>query len=902
MTVSKLRRAYHFFGLATLVLLVLSSTGRAAESLGQQHFCRYCQAKPDYGDPVMREGRKFAPDRKVDVLHMRLEVTPDFAGRSVSGNSTITFKPVAQPLETLLLHAFDLDVKEVTASLPIRGHRLTREGIEVTFQNPIPLGTKASVNVVYATQPKHGLIFRTPELGYPEGDAHVWTQGEPHLSRYWYPSVDYPNEHFTSEMICYVPQAMTALSNGRLVSETLDRNSGLKRVHWLQEKPHVNYLVALVAGYLKKIEDKHGNLSLGFYTPPSRIGYAANPFRDTRDMMGFFEKDLNTKFPWHRYDQVVVDDFIMGGMENTTLTILNRFVLFPEETENLRSGQTLIAHELAHQWFGDLVTCKDWSHLWLNEGFAVYYSYLYDEHKNGRDSMLASLYNDSNGLTSRTEKRPMVFRDYKSVWDQFDARAYSKGGWVVHMLRRQLGDELYQKSITEYLRRHAYQSVTSDDLRRVMEDVSGQSLDRFFDQWVYNAGIPRLAVSESWDAKLKLAKVSVTQTNSNEKAEVFELPLTIRFRTDKGTVDERVVITEKKQDFYVSLPAKPTVVRFDVHLDILAKVTFKKSKAMLYAQLEDTADVVGRLRAIEGLKKHEDAKTVEKLTQVLNNDPFHGVQTAAANALAGMKTKAAREALIASMDQKDARIRRQVISSISSYYEPEVKDLMVQVLDSEKNPDIVATAIRGLGRYPDADLGKRLVGYLWSQSFENTLATAATDTLRTWDDAAYIVPLQDALARRRADYPPRAFANNLNALAFLARQQEDRSVQREFFKRYLHDGSDFVRAGAIRALGTLRDPKAIPVVEAFVGEPGDRRVKKAADEAIAKLRDEKKIPVELGDLRGEVNRLKKDNAKIRQEFDDLKAAIEAFKSAQEQVATDPDPGAAPAKQGATPAK
>ena len=216
----------------------------------------------------------------------------------------------------------------------------------------------------------------------------------------------------------------------------------MKQVHWLQEKPHVSYLICLIAGNLEKLEAKHRDVPLGFYTQPSKAKHAEFAFRDTPAIMAFFEEEIGVPYPWDKYDQATCADYHWGGMENTTITTLTQRTIYSDATENIRSSRSLDAHEMAHQWFGDYVTCKDWSHLWLNEGFATYYALLYEGHKYGRDAMLYGLYLDARDDIGPYEKdlRPIVYRDYKVPREQFDFRAYPKGSWVLHMLRSQLGD------------------------------------------------------------------------------------------------------------------------------------------------------------------------------------------------------------------------------------------------------------------------------------------------------------------------------------------------------------------------------------------------------------------------------------------------------------------------------
>ena len=258
-----------------------------------------------------------------------------------------------------------LRVSEVSSPSKISGWHADDHSISIVFEPEIAPGQETSVTIRYSAEPRLGLYFRTPEMGYKPEDTHFWTQGEPTEGRHWFPCFDSPNEKSTSEITCRVPTDMVVASNGRLASETTD-TAGLKAVRWVQEKPHAAYLLCCVAGKLKKIEGRHRDIPMAFYTPASQIQHAESAFKETASAMQFFEQEIGVPYPWAKYDQVVVDDFTWGGMENTTITTLTENTLHTSDTENLRSSRGLVAHELAHQWFGDLVTCKDWSHLWLD--------------------------------------------------------------------------------------------------------------------------------------------------------------------------------------------------------------------------------------------------------------------------------------------------------------------------------------------------------------------------------------------------------------------------------------------------------------------------------------------------------------------------------------------------------
>lgn len=832
-------------------------------------------APPDSSDFL-----QYAPSREIDILHLALDVTPDFKQRTIAGKATLRFKPIAKPFSELRLDAVDLAVSVVTSTEKILGWQATDKNVIVTFEQPIAPDKEVSVTVSYRAEPKQGLYFRTPEMGYKPEDMHLWTQGEPTEARHWYPSFDSPNEKFTSEITCRVPEGMVVLSNGKRVSEEKDAGSDLLAVRWLQDKPHVNYLMALAAGYFKKVEDKYKDIPLAFYTPASQVDQAINSFKDTKDMMGFFEQEIGVPYPWAKYDQLCVDDFGWGGMENTSLTILNDRTLFTTATENLRTSQGLVAHELAHQWFGDLVTCKDWSHLWLNEGFATYYDALYDGHKNGRDSMLHQLYQTAKSITGQlNDTNAIVRRDFSKPEEQFSFLAYGKGSWVLHMLRSQLGPDLYRRCIKTYLERHQYGNVVTEDLNAVIEELSGRSFDRFFDQYVYHAHHPELNVSYSWDEKAKFAKVSIQQSQKlSDDVLLFQFPLSLRFKTKSGTLDRPIIVKEKSEDFYFSLPAAPEIVRVDPELTVLAKITFTPPNPMLYAQLADKDDMLGRLMAVEQLAGKKDREGLKKLKDTLNQDPFYGVRIEASRGLRAMQTDEALEALLASTKQSDARVRRQVVSDINGFYREASFAAAQKVLQEEKNPDIQAEAITALGAYAKPEVRARLLEYLESDSYRSILADAAISAIRAQDDAGYIEPLLNVLQRKDKTFTTGVFTRGLETLAWLARNEEKKDAVREFLVAHLNNKKNRVQLSAIVALGTLGDPKAIAVIEKFTGAPKDTPERGAAEKALANLRDAKKPSAELGTLRNDVLSLQKENRELRKDLDALKKKIEAPKT------------------------
>jgi aminopeptidase N len=864
------------FALGT-ILAGLSVT-HAESSLQKGQLCRHFQ--PEDLSSVDAQNQKYPPVRRVDIGHFSLDVTPDFKNRSVAGTATFTFRPIAKPLKELRLDADKLDIKKVESSVKISGWENTDRALIVTFAKPLPPNRPAKLSVTYEAEPTKGLYFRTPEMGYKPSDTHIWTQGETTMGRHWYPCFDAPNEFFTSTMTCRVPKGMVVLSNGRKASDKIDPKTGLKVVSWEQEKPHVNYLITLVAGYFKRIEEKHGDLSMSFWTTPSDFANAANSFRETKQCMEYFEKEIGVPYPWAKYDQVCVQDFSWGGMENTSMTTLNVSTLFNKETENLRSSQGLVAHELAHQWFGDLVTCKDWSHTWLNEGFATYYTHLFAGHKDGRETMLHGLYRDLKRLTGRTnDTTAMVNRKYKDPADmfrQYGILSYTKGSWVLNMLRSQLGPKMFQKVVKTYLNRHKHGNVMTEDLRSVIEEMTGNSYDRFFDQYVYHAHHPELDISYSWDKNARSAKLSIKQVQKiNDNVLLFHVPLPVRFDVEGEKINRTIRVTKAAEDFYFPLKKAPGIVRIDPELSVLAKVSFKPSTTLLNAQLDDKDDALGRTMAVELLTGNKDQKTVARLKKVLNEDSFHGVRIAASKALRKIGNSGAYKALIASTSQADARVRRQVVVDLGSFFKPDALAALKDILKSEKNPTIRADALRALAGHDDADAEKRILQALKSSSFRHQLADAAISAIRKKDEPAHAKPLLATLKADEKKFTTRGFASGLKALAHLSRNADKKDEIRRYLVSYINNLNERKRLAAIEALGTLGDSRAIAVLEKIAGTGDESRTASAAESAIAKLNADKKPAEALKGVNKDLAELKKANEKLTKQIEDLKKRFEA---------------------------
>jgi aminopeptidase N len=354
----------------------------------RQHQCRVCSLSlGGRGDvqPFALPGARatFNPDRSVDVRHLKIEVTLDFAAAAVDGVTTLTLVPLNDGPTRVVLDAVELELQAVTLAdgkpldFTYDGHKLRFDLGERRENESI------DIKVRYRCTPRRGLYFIRPDKDYPQRPLQAWSQGQDEDNRYWFPCFDYPNAKSTSEVIATVPARMTVLSNGSLVE---DREHGeLRTVHYRQDVPHSSYLVTLVAGEYSHSREPAGDIELHYFVTPGREADAPRSFANTAKMIALFAEKTGRPYPWKRYSQITVSEFIFGGMENTSATTLTDQTLHDARAHLDFSSEPLVSHELAHQWFGDLLTCRDWSHGWLNEGFATYFELIWQEFNEGRD-------------------------------------------------------------------------------------------------------------------------------------------------------------------------------------------------------------------------------------------------------------------------------------------------------------------------------------------------------------------------------------------------------------------------------------------------------------------------------------------------------------------------------------
>jgi aminopeptidase N len=530
------------------------------------------------------ERPNFNRPQTYDVQHYVIRASFDRAARKVRGDTTVILKPLKAGFVTAELDAADMVFSSVTlqdSGKKLR-YRTTPGKVIVTLDKPYSPADAIAIRFTYTATPKKGVYFvdERKENGQIVNPAQVWSQGEADEAHHWFPCFDFPSDKATTEQYLTVKKGETVVANGELIDRKANAD-GTETVHYKMPVPHSIYLLSFVVGTYAKVEDTYNGIPLGYYVYPGKEDVARAAFGKTPEMMKVFEEVTGVKFPYNKYDQTIVAAFQFGGMENITATTMSDVEIFAAtQPDALSDVEDLVSHELAHSWFGDLVTCKNWAELWLNEGFATFMEAVYREKAHGRDNYLNKVRNDAElymiGDTINPNRNGLYNLNAGNVAALFDRpeTTYNKGGAVLHTLREEIGDEAFWKAVNTYLNRHKLDSVESTDLRAAMEEASGKKLDWFFDQWVYHGGFPKLTVAPIFNPNTNTLDVSVTQTQKADKLtpEVFRLPMSISVETEAGTKSYPLNVTKRIDHFVIKLEAKPTKLIVDREMKIPVKL------------------------------------------------------------------------------------------------------------------------------------------------------------------------------------------------------------------------------------------------------------------------------------------------------------------------------------------
>ncbi|GAA4430964.1 hypothetical protein GCM10023091_00940 [Ravibacter arvi] len=686
------------------------------------------------GDTLRRRNPGFvSPDgryrpeatKTTDLIHTSLLLAFDWKNQAVTGQAVLSLKPHFYPLDSILLDARGFQIEAVKLvekhpatskdfeKLPGKDLVYQYNGVQLKIALPATFHRRdtAFVSIRYIARPKQateltfdslpverGLYFINPDGTDPYKPRQLWTQGETTGGSSWFPTIEAPNEKITQDFFLRVESNQVSVSNGALIGQETHPD-GTRTDHWRQSLPHAPYLAAVVVGNFSKTTVKtNSGIEVDYYVDPAYTNEATAIFGRTPEMIEFFSKLFDTPFPWQKYAQVVVRDFVAGAMENTTVTVMQ------EETQMSRrelldgNSDALIAHELVHHWFGNLVTCEEWGQLPLNESFANYAEYLWEEHKNGTAAAEWSGHLELLDYLaeSKTKNVDLIRYFYKNPDQMFDSHSYAKGGRVLHMLRKHVGDEAFFQSLALYLKKYRFGTTELANLRMTFEEITGEDLNWFFDQWFLRPGHPELVVSHSYLPAPGKLVLRVRQDQAKAGSLPYRLPLLVSFWVDGKKTTQSILLDRAEQEFTFPLEKKPDLVLFDSDSRLLGIVRHDKSKEEWEYQLAHSSDFLPRYDAVKHLgEAAKETSTEASLAKALD-DPFWKIRQEALFQFSGREKprNSAVETQVKNLVARDShpKVRAEALLLLETWGGEKYKKEIAKALD-DSSYAVVATAI-----------------------------------------------------------------------------------------------------------------------------------------------------------------------------------------------------------------
>jgi aminopeptidase N len=782
-----------------------------------------------------------ATTRDFDQTHLVVRVVPHVAEGTVDGRTTVRFTSLADPLKVLRLHCVETTVLSCADGRGTPLEFALGDGVlSVTLAQPLPRSQAGEVTVVHRSKPRAGLYFHAPTKESPDTPLEMYSQGEGDDNRRWFPCYDEPDDRSTCEVYATVANDLKTVSNGTLV-ESKPAGEGLREDHWKLDQRVPSYLVSLVVGRFDTVVHRWRDVPLEYNGPVGRGEEACLGCGDTPKMMEFFVDYTGRAYPYPRYAQTTVWDFVYGGMENASATTMNMRLLHGADVDPVYSADGLVAHELAHQWFGDLLTCRTFDHIWLNEGFATYFTDLFFERRDGAERFALERFRQNRGYMEGTPHpeslslKPTPRGDLPVEMD--GGKQYDRGAAVLHQLRIELGDDVFRRGIRRYVKDNDDRAVVTEDLRHAMEAEAGTSLEWFFDQWVYGGGYPVLRFttteSSSPDEKRVLhLTVEQTQATGSGLADVYRITVPCRV----GSTDVRLDLRRRSQSFDFDHLEPGARVRPDVGGGAFARIEVAgRDFADCVMALSKDPDVVTRMRAAEALVEWPDAAYGVLMTYG-KGDRSYAVRQQCAKSLAALPGPGATAGLVLLAADADARVREAVAEGLGgrSREEPSVASTLLGLADKDPNPYVRAMAARGLGKIHADGAFETLSRLLSVDSHRETVRAGALDGLAALGDRRAIDLAKPLLpyAWRRGDHHGMRKA----ALELLAALAPDEPETHAEIVKLLDDGYHRMREWAAEWAGKLKVRSATKALEKMAADDPHGGPKRAAKEALERIK------------------------------------------------------------------
>jgi aminopeptidase N len=762
--------------------------------------------------PIGRTDEPYAPSRDYALQDIRTHLWFDVDARTVHGEVTESISALRDDVSELKLDSVDLKIESVLIDGKTAKFSMAPKELIVSLDHPAKRGERREIFIRYEGQPKKGLYFILPDSYYPRQPREIWTQGEAEDTRYYIPLYDYPNNRTTSEMLLTVPAAWLTVSNGKLLS-VKDDPDGTKTWDWKQSEPLSSYLISAVAGEFVEKDDSWRGLPLRYLVPRGEEATIDPTFARTKEMLDLFSSKLGVPYPWAQYAQTSVDDFVEGGMENTSATTLSvNSLIDPRLAPESRIGSDdVYSHELAHQWFGDLVTCKDWANLWLNEGFATFFEHYWLEQHYGADEAAYQFWRDQNSWfrQPRDFPVPIVNRNFDDS-TEYEANVYDKGGWVLQMLREKLGDDDFFRALHAYLETNRSQNVVTADLQKAIEQTTSVDADKFFHQWVYRAGAPIFEVGYSYDSTARQVKLDVNQTQKLEGlVGLFDIPITVEIATASGRHLYPIEVSKAAESFTFPADGTPLMVIFDRGDQVLKKVDFRKETQLLTYQLKNAETVPDRADAAVALALlRNNPDVVAALGEAAQHDRFWGVRDEALRALGRIGGTDAEKYMLAATNDPKPWVRDVAVRELGVFGgDVTLPAKLADIESSDSAYGVRAAALEALASIKAPNAFDTLSAAAKSDSPNDILGSAALSSFGILGDDRAVPVLLDWSAPGK---PIRSRQAAIGALASVDRK--NKSITKTLIS-YLREPYFDVRLSTIFALGARGDSDAAIALE-----------------------------------------------------------------------------------------
>ena len=806
----------------------------------------------------------YGPDRAFELCKLTLDLEIDPESKTITGVAVLNVGPTISGFGVVELDLDEVQVESVTFS---DGEVSWSHGDGKLLVTGIK--TQGDITVTYRGNPRRGLYFVGPCETHPDRRHQAWSQCQDEDGHFFFPCIDHPSCKVPMTIHVSAPSQYTVVSNGAS-SGVKSLDNGWKRWSWEQEKPIPSYLVTVVVEELEIVEESFGDLPLRYLVP---IGtgeeVTRRVFGRTPKMIECFEKQFGVRYPWPRYDQVIVDDFIFGGMENVAATTLTRLTLTDERSKHEWKSDVLIAHELAHQWFGDLVTCRDWSQGWLNEGWATYSEAIWANYESGREESLYSLWETANDFFVESDtrySRAIVSYMFREPIDMFDRHLYEKAGCVIHTLRNELGDEAFWPAVTIYLNEFAHQSVHTHDFQSVLERSTGRNLDWFFQQWIHCPGFPELQVKlEDKGANLE---VTITQTQTGDGVpEAYRFDLGLKF---VGEITSKVTISvsERSRVYVVPLPEGLRYVAVDPEFSFLSRMQVdaptKWHKAAIFDHKLKAPTV--RIRAGEALARGNRPDGIALLGEALTDEPHWGVRKAHYESLGRTRTEQSMGTLLSILAvEEEPKARLAIVKALGNFRDERVWKELFSVVEGDISLYAEAQAGVILGRHKAPMALEAAEKLLSKDSWGEVLKSGGIRCLGAMRDPRH---LDRIIEYSRGNFPQRLRSAAAGALGQLAHEVSDcRQLAVETLNELAESGPFRVKLAAVAALGRVRDPSSIGVLSRLHKSAADGRTMRMAWEALVKVRAGRGADDALSNISSSIE-------KLEREYRDLKGRLD----------------------------